>query len=203
MTAEVWLTYVVACLVLTVIPGPSVVLVLNHTLIRGWQSGLASVGGTVLGGLVVIPASYLGLGAILTVSANAFVVMKWIGIVYLMWLGATQCLDATSSRRIDQPRTATQNSFVAGLVIGVMNPKTVVFYAAFMAQFISPTSPLFPQFLILLGTSLATIVVILPAYVFLASQVRRVLLRPHSKRVIEFCGGVSLMGGAVWLAAKD
>jgi len=133
-------TFVLASLVLAVTPGPAVVYILTRTVTQGRPAGLASVGGVALGNLGNAIGASLGLAALLAVSAVAFTVLKFAGAAYLVWLGI-QALRSSGPRAdaAEVSRDAVRRIFRDGFFVALLNPKTAIFFAAFLPQFIDPT----------------------------------------------------------------
>ncbi|MEM9348686.1 MAG: LysE family translocator [Pseudomonadota bacterium] len=185
MSPETWIAYVAALTVLSVIPGPSVLLVVGQALAKGLRGAFSCVAGDLLGGVVMMTAAFIGLGTVLAASSELYLVIKWAGVAYMVWLGLAQFRAARSLREADlqQPaRSLDKRSFRAGFFTGILNPKAVLFYLAFLAQFIDPTNPLMPQFLILMATSTAVVCVVLGGYAILAVRVRRVFQSLRARR---------------------
>ncbi len=206
MNLETWLAYVVAYTVLSLIPGPSVFMVLGQSLSRGLGAAIFCILGDLLGGVVIMTASYVGLGMILATSSMAFFFLKWAGVVYMAWLGVSQII---STRRLTEmgltetpsvaPRLA---SLRAGFLTGVLNPKAILFYVAFLAQFMNPAQPMAPQFLILMVTSMAVVFFVLGGYAVLAAQARRSMQSLRARKRMGYAGGSFLLGGSVLMAAN-
>lgn len=147
--------FALACLALIVIPGPSVLFVVGRSLSLGRRSGVFSVLGNALGALPLILAVAFGLGAIVTGSAVVFTAIKIIGAGYLMHLGvqairhrgqAPESAAATAAQRVSDGRILMQ-----GFMVGVTNPKTIVFFVAILPQFVEPSRGSIPLQLIQLG----------------------------------------------------
>lgn len=202
MSVETWLIFVAACAGLTLLPGPSVFAVLSQTVSNGRSAGLRAVLGTVVSGFVVIPASYAGIGAVLAASGYALQTLKWAGAAYLVWLGVSQCLRATKGFAAPSSPRRRGTGFVAGFLTGVLNPKAIVFYAAFLSQFISPDAPLVGQVVVLMITALGVILVILLGYVFVAVAAQCAFSSPRARRRLEEIGGFALIGGGAGLALR-
>lgn len=196
MTFETWIGFAVMYAAFSALPGPSVLAVVGQTLTHGVQNGLRCAAGDLAGALIMISLGFAGLGAILVASDIAFQIVKWIGAVYLVALGLHQI------RRAGQIGTRQHNGFSSGLVIGIVNPKTNVFFIAFSAQFIDPASPGLPQFLILGGTSLAIAGAVLCCYVVLAGYMGRVLFLGRVRKRTDQLGGSFLAGSGVALALR-
>lgn len=144
------LAFLGASLVLALTPGPAVVYILTRTLAQGRASGLASVAGVALGNLGNAAGAALGLAALFAVSSLAFTVVKWLGAAYLVYLGVR--LWRQGDAPADAPRLREQSHrrvFADGFVVALLNPKTALFFAAFLPQFMNPQGPLLAQSLLL------------------------------------------------------
>jgi threonine/homoserine/homoserine lactone efflux protein len=135
--------FVLASLVLAVTPGPAVLYIIARSLSQGRRSGLASVAGVALGNLGNAVGAALGLAALFAVSATSFTVIKWAGALYLVWLGvqALRRPDVDGAQSVRPPAQALGRVFRDGFFVALLNPKTALFFAAFLPQFISPAGP--------------------------------------------------------------
>jgi threonine/homoserine/homoserine lactone efflux protein len=150
--------FLTAATLLAVSPGPGMLYVLARSLRGGRRVGLASSLGTATGGLAHVVAAALGLSAVLARSANAFLIVKYAGALYLIWLGLRALLakSATPSETAAAVDTGRAGSpFWQGVATEVLNPKTVLFFLAFIPQFVTHDAPLVPQFLLLGAISVA------------------------------------------------
>jgi threonine/homoserine/homoserine lactone efflux protein len=132
--------FVVSALVLLVTPGPAVLYIVARSLDQGRRAGLVSMLGVHAGTLVHVAAAAAGLSALLMTSATAFAVVKYLGAGYLVYLGVRRLLDKTEAvdvRRDDQP-PALRRAFLEGVVVNILNPKTALFFLAFLPQFADP-----------------------------------------------------------------
>jgi homoserine/homoserine lactone efflux protein len=157
MSLELWIVYLAAAVGLSLTPGPNGLLALTH----GARFGAARASFTVLGGvtgfLVLIAASLAGLGALLATSEQAFTVAKWIGAAYLVWLGLRlwkappPSVDAAhdAAGHADRRRSRL---FAQGFLVAVSNPKALIFFAAFLPQFMLPHASYWVQLAVLGGT---------------------------------------------------
>ncbi|MBK4215178.1 LysE family translocator [Paracoccus caeni] len=201
MPFENWIAYVMAYLVISIIPGPSVMMVIGQSLSRGRGAAMVCILGDLAGGVVVMTASYLGLGLILAASGSAFLAIKWIGVVYLAWLGISQIRAARSlSETAVAASVSARRSFGAGFLTGVLNPKAIMFYMAFLAQFIDPSAPQARQFLILMGSSTLVVALVLVAYALLALHIADRLRSVRARRNMGYAGGGCLLGGSALMA---
>ena len=203
MPLELWLTFVAASTALLLIPGPTVLLVLSYALSQGRRVALASAAGVAMGDLIAMTASLLGLGALVLTSATAFTVLKWAGAAYLIWMGIKLLRSAGRGglSPIDDP-----NEVSAGRIFGhtalvtALNPKSIGFFIAFVPQFISISTPLAPQFTILIATFVGLAAINALAYALLAGQLRETISRPAVIRWLTRSGGVALIGMGVMTA---
>lgn len=138
--------FVVASLVLAVTPGPGVIYIVARSLAQGRRSGLASVAGVALGNLGNALGAALGLAALFAVSSAAFTVVKWAGAAYLVWLGISALRAPPVAASSAAPRAeAMRRVFRDGFFVALLNPKTTIFFAAFLPQFIVPSGPVVLQ----------------------------------------------------------
>lgn len=144
--------FVAASLALLVIPGPAVLYIVARGIDQGRTAALVSVAGIHLGTVVHVVAAAVGLSAILAASATAFSVVKWAGAAYLIWLGI-QRLRATDdpAEVTARPVVSLRRVFTQGVVVNVLNPKTAIFFLAFLPQFADPSAGSMPAQLVLLG----------------------------------------------------
>lgn len=133
--------FLLASVVLAATPGPGVVYIVARTLARGRRAGLASVAGVALGNLGNAVGASIGLAALFSVSSLAFTVVKFAGAAYLVYLGI-QALrrSAPDSQACDLPPAEPAHIFRDGLVVALLNPKTALFFAAFLPQFMNPSA---------------------------------------------------------------
>ena len=154
MSFELWLAFAIASSALLAVPGPTVMIVVSYALGRGRSSAWATVPGVALGDLTAMTVSLLGAGAILAASATLFTIIKILGAVYLIWLGiqlwrAAPSLDTLTASRAD---ANAGRMFWNCYIVTTFNPKGIVFFIAFVPQFIEQGAPLLPQFTILIAT---------------------------------------------------
>ncbi|CAN5685718.1 LysE family translocator [soil metagenome] len=183
--ASSWTVFVVAAIVLLVTPGPSVLYIIGRSLDEGPRSGLVSVAGIGLGTLGHVLAATLGISALLSSSALAFSIVKYAGAAYLLWIGIRRLLshDAPGPRTALVPQNAWA-TFRQGAMVNLLNPKTALFFLAFLPQFVDPERAVAPQMLALGLTFTALGVSSDSCFALLAGSARRVLLRGRGRRVL-------------------
>jgi threonine/homoserine/homoserine lactone efflux protein len=132
-----WL-FGLAALALLVIPGPSVLYIVFQSAEQGRRVGLASVAGIHLGTLVHVAAASAGLSALIVASSLAFSVVKYAGAAYLVYLGIRKLLERDAETRVEREREPLRRALVRGMIVNVLNPKTALFFLAFLPQFVAP-----------------------------------------------------------------
>ena len=215
MAIEMWAAFAVAAGLLILLPGPTILLMIGYALNAGVRPALASLFGVALGDIAAMAVSFVGLAAVLATSAELFLVMKWLGAVYLVYLGikmwrAPPVLEDAALPNAELPSGAApcrhHRHRVAGLmgqafVVTFLNPKGILFFAAFMPQFIDPAAPKLPQMLLLGGTFVALAVTIAGLYILLAGWVRGLFRAPRTVRVVNRMGGSALIGAGALTAS--
>jgi homoserine/homoserine lactone efflux protein len=194
MDLQVWLIYLAAATGLSLSPGPNGLLALTHGALHGRRKALFTIAGGALGFVVVIALSMFGIGALLQTSLVGLVVLKWVGGLYLVWLGIQVWrsppigLDARVASA--QDRVATPGAmFSQGLLSAVTNPKGILFFVAFLPQFIDPARDLWLQFVVMAATFAAVEIATELAIASLAHRISPWLKRV-GKRFNQACGGV-------------
>ncbi|WP_270729436.1 LysE family translocator [Shimia sp. Alg240-R146] len=203
MSLDLWLTFVAASTALLLIPGPTILLVLSYALTQGRKVAVATAAGVALGDLIAMTASLLGLGAIVLASATAFTVLKWVGAIYLIWLGIKMLRSANQAALGDLATAGSMPArgvFTHAAAVTALNPKSIGFFIAFVPQFIQPTQPLLPQFSILISTFVALAALNAFAYALLADRLRTRISRPEVMRWLTRVGGATLIGMGVLTA---
>lgn len=154
MTLDTWLVFLVAAIGLSFTPGPNGLLALTHGALYGARRTVFTVLGGALGFLIVIAVAMFGIGALLIVFPGLLVVLKWIGGAYLVYLGVMvwRAAPITVSASTDRPTASRRSLFQQGLLAAVTNPKGILFFVAFLPQFIDPDRDLGVQFAIMAST---------------------------------------------------
>ena len=200
MPLDLWLTFIAASTALLLIPGPTVLLVLSYALSKGRSVAVASAAGVALGDLIAMTASLLGLGAIVLASATAFTVLKWIGAIYLVWLGIKLIRSAPREGLTPARDVSSGGVFGHTAAVTALNPKSIAFFIAFVPQFIRPDAPLLAQFAILIATFVTLAALNALAYALAADRLRRVISQPGILTWITRAGGATLIGMGVLTA---
>ncbi|WP_153768222.1 LysE family translocator [Labrenzia sp. CE80] len=202
MTLELYSAYVIATLIVLAIPGPTIMLVVSYALAQGRKSASASVLGVGLGDATSAAASLCGLGAILATSAYMFDILKWVGAIYLFWIGIKMWRNRATALEPHQVAEApARKVFLHAYVVTALNPKGIVFFMAFLPHFIAPDAAVAPQ-LFLLGATFVVLGVLNAAiYALAASAVGNRMRSPAFMRLVNRVGGGFLMTAAAMTAS--
>lgn len=191
MQFHTWLIYLVAAIGLSLSPGPNGLLALTHGALHGRRKTLYTIFGGALGFIAVIALSMFGIGALLKTSLVWLAVLKWLGGAYLVWLGVQVWRSppiGIEARVSVQPR-AGWSLFRQGALSALTNPKGILFFAAFLPQFIDPARSLVVQFVVMAGTFAA---IEIATELLIASMAHRISpwLARVGRRFNQVCGGV-------------
>jgi len=198
-----WLIYLLAVSGLSLTPGPNGLLALTHGAIHGYRKALHTVIGGVTGFVILIALSMFGIGALLQSHPQALTVLRWGGAAYLLWLGIqlwrapAMCLTSDAAT----PDGHTRTLFLQGLISAISNPKVLLFFGAFISQFIDQQRALLPQFLVMAATFALTEFVTEYLLARFAFHVRPRLERAGTL-FNRSCGGLFILIGAVLPLAR-
>lgn len=204
--AKLWL-FTSATLLLLVVPGPAVLYIVARSVEQGRRAGLVSDLGIHAATLVHVLAAALGLSALIASSPLAFTIIKLAGAAYLVWLGIQKFMDRPEARAIDAPliRRSYYRLFRDGFIVNLLNPKTALFFFAFLPQFVDASRGQVPAQIIILGL-LFTLLGFLSdgCYALAASTIsRRLKGKRHGGRFDRYATGLLFIGLGVAAALAD
>lgn len=207
MALELWLAYVLVCFLFAVTPGPAVLLTAGQSIARGFGAGFGVILGTQLGNLVYFVLSAAGLGAILVTSETAFMVVKYAGAAYLIWLGILTIRHAPRALTASEPARVPiwRHPFAQGLLNQLANPKSILFWGAMFPQFVDYRADnLVVQFAILAITGIVADIIVLSAYAAAAARGGQFLAAGRAAVWRERLSGAALIvvGGALSLVKR-
>ncbi len=205
MLLSIWLVYVAAVFVLTVTPGPSVLMCISTAVQFGAKNALLAALGSTIAIASLMTLSMLGLGSLLAASETLFFALKIIGALYLAYLGVSALLSKASSFEIEPScaeMTKQVSHFRRGALVGLSNPKALLFFGALFPQFINAQAPQLPQFLILGLTFVAFEMGWLSIYIVTAARARTWLAAPGRGLLFNRLTGVIFLIAAGWLATS-
>lgn len=199
MSLSVYLAFLVACVVVMIVPGPAVTLILANSLRHGRRAGMLNVVGIQLGLALMLGLVLLGLASLIAAMGAWFVWVRLAGAAYLIWLGFKLLM---ASGDIDPgaiPRKPRGGFLVQGMAVSLSNPKTLLFFGAFFPQFMDVSRDFALQVLIMGATAMVVAAISDGAYALLASRAGAALSRQRVRLMTRASGGV-LIGGGLWLA---
>jgi len=203
MTFEHWLAFAAASAVLLAIPGPTILLVISYALGHGRKAAGATVAGVALGDFTSMTASMLGLGALLATSSLLFTGLRWVGAAYLIWMGIKLWRAPVGTGDGQAATASSRRIFLHAYAVTALNPKSIIFFIAFLPQFLDPTQPVLGQMLAFEATFLVLAILNAAGYALLASAARRTIRKPAVQRAVNRTGGSLLVGaGLLALAGK-
>lgn len=196
METHLYLSFVVATAIMISLPGPSVLLTISHSISHGWRRALVTVAGATAGVAIQLAIAVIGLVSLLQTVAEAFAVLRWFGAAYLVYLGIKQWKSTASGYEVDSSPMPGKRLFAQGLVVTIPNPKSLIFIAAFLPQFIDTTRPVLAQFALIVPTFLVITFVVTGCWAVAAAQARRFLRSPRAlRRVNRTSGGLMITAG--------
>jgi homoserine/homoserine lactone efflux protein len=206
MHLQTWLAFVAATTLLGLFPGPGVTSVIGYALSSGRRTALASVAGMAIGSAIAMSLSLAGAGAVLAASAVAFALLKWAGALYLIGLGVIAIVRSgqavnmpASNRRPIPPKTA----FAGNFGLALFHPKMIIFYIAFVPQFIRPDASYVGQSALLVVTLIAVSAATDTFYALAASRAAHLLRSPKASLWSRRAGGGVLIAAGVATAATS
>lgn len=199
MDTTLFITFLFVSFGLIVVPGPNVLVIVGTSVTHGKTRGLQTVAGTTLA-----MAAQLFIAAVTTASfthllAEGFDILKWVGVLYLFYLGFTQVRRAVQSNEASNDISATA-TFSRGFIVSITNPKTIMFFGAFLPQFISASGSYTQQITILSLTFLLLASALDSCYAVLASRLALFLAKPYMSRFQRGFSGLVYWGAGAWLA---
>jgi len=199
---HLWLAFVGASIALLAIPGPVVMLLLGYVLGYGRGAAAAAVPGVILGDFTAMTLSLLGAGAVLSASATLFTALKIAGAAYLVWLGIRLWRREADPLTAGKPTAghSRKRAFRDAFVVTALNPKDIVFFVAFLPQFISPAEPILPQIVVIEATFLGLVLVCNVTWILLGSSLSRALRTPRHLRTANRVGAGWLVGAGALTA---
>lgn len=205
MSLELWLAFVAASAVLLIIPGPTILTVISYSVAHGRRANLPLVAAVALGDSTALVVSLLGLGALLAASAFWFTVVKLAGGLYLLYLGIKLLRAGISPAALVAPPVPGSywRLFANTYLVTALNPKGIVFFVAFLPQFMNPGVAAGPQLWVLAATFVVMATLNATLYAVFAGAARNLLASPRAQRRFNLAGGSLLCVAGVWaLLAK-
>ncbi|MCK5213573.1 MAG: LysE family translocator [Dehalococcoidia bacterium] len=200
MSIELWLAFVGASAVLLLIPGPTVLTVLSYSIAQGRRASVPVVAGVVSGDSTALVVSLVGLGALLAASALMFTVIKLVGGLYLLYLGIRMLragVAATEAVTRTVPNSR-RRLFLNTYIVTAFNPKSIMFFVAFLPQFVNYSADVTQQFWLLGVTFVVMAMCNASVYSMLAASANRLLTSQRAQQRLNLAGGSLLSVASVW-----
>ncbi|MFZ5779100.1 MAG: LysE family translocator [Pseudomonadota bacterium] len=199
MSIDVYAAYLVACVIVVLVPGPTVTLILANSIRHGVRAGLLNVLGTQIGLALMIGVVGLGLTSLMEAAGQWFDWLRLAGAAYLIWLGWKMLRSAREEKGARAPEPPRGGFVVQGALVALCNPKTLIFFGAFFPQFIDPTGQQGLQLMIMGVTAMGVAALSDSLYALAAGRAGRALSAPRVRLLSGLSGGFLMAGGA-WLA---
>lgn len=200
MDFSVWLGFALASSILLVIPGPTILTVISYSISHGNRARVPLVAAVALGDATAVLFSIVGLGVLLAKFAYLFMIVKWVGGLYLLYLGFQLLKSSVKPIRItpDASEVSPKSLFLNTYLVTALNPKGIVFFIAFLPQFIHHDGNTTFQLWVLATTFVVLAAINAGLYALFAEQVRKILISPKSQKIFHFTGGMTLSLAGVW-----
>jgi threonine/homoserine/homoserine lactone efflux protein len=199
ISPDLYLGYVLACALITLIPGPTVTVIIANSLAHGTRAGLLNVAGTQLGLGLMMAVLVVGLSSVIAAMGWLFDWLRWAGAAYLVWLG-WQLLRAPEAIADAKSLPAPRGGYLLqGFLVLMANPKALLWFGAFIPQFVDPKGNYVAQTVVLGATAMAVALVSDGAYAVLTGRAGAFLSRRRIRLISRLSGGF-LIGGGIWLA---
>jgi homoserine/homoserine lactone efflux protein len=199
MSFEIYLAYVAACILITTIPGPTVTLIIANSLTHGTRAGLLNVAGTQLGLLVMLGVLMIGLSSVIAAMGVWFDYVRIAGAIYLVWIGWKLLRAKAAFGDVGRTPRPRGGFLLQGFLVLMSNPKALLWFGAFIPQFVDPSGNYIAQLVILGLTAMASAALTDGAYAILGGRTRRFMSEQRIK-LAQRLSGLFLIGGGVWLA---
>ena len=197
MELHLYLAFVAATAVMIALPGPSVLLTIAHSISYGWQQALATVAGETVGIALQLAVAAVGLASLVHSAAEVFDLLRWAGAVYLVYLGVRQWLNADRPLDLQGSEAPQKNLFFQGLIITLPNPKSLIFIAAFLPQFINRGRSMGIQLGLIVPSFLFITFTMTSLWAIVISRIKGLLSGQRNLTVVlRLAGGLMIIAGA-------
>lgn len=199
MDINIFLTFLILSTLVIIIPGPNVLVIVSTSLVHGKSRGLQTVVGTSFAMTIQLVIAAFSTSWFVQLLSDGFYVLKWLGVAYLVYLGFKYIKDAIKPSESSRSLTASA-SFTRGFVVSLTNPKTIVFFSAFLPQFVSSTEDYLQQIGVLSATFLLIAITLDSAYAVLSSKLKSLVEEKNMSRYQNGLSGLLFLGASAWLA---
>ncbi len=204
MFSEYLFAYIVAVSILLIIPGPTALLIISYSISHGRKAALGIIAGVALGDLTAMTITMVGLGTLLSASATAFTLLKWVGALYLVYLGISIWRAPVMPAQAQaMPHKSTGKVFFHAYAVTALNPKSITFFVAFLPHFIDKRLAFGPQMLVLGIVYFILELSFVLGFWCLGALARKTISKPGIQRLVNRTGGAMvIMAGIAAVAWK-
>lgn len=203
MTLLVALSLFTAMVVLAIIPGPGIMVVMARTLSQGLLAGIVTALGIVAGDFVFIVLAVYGLSALAQTYGELFLIVKYTGAVYLVWLGIKIMLTKSPAEKTPKNTSYKHSTnFIAGLVTTLSNPKAILFYVSFFPAFLDLSAVTYIDFGIIFALTFVAIFGVMASYAYLVHKTGSLLKKSSTSTYIKYGAGATLISSGVYIATR-
>jgi len=199
MSLDLYLAYVLTCVLITLIPGPTVTLIVANSLRHGTRAGLLNVAGTQLGLFLMMLTLIVGLSSVIAAMGWLFDWLRLAGAIYLIWLGWKLLRSNEMEIELRNAKPPRGGFFAQGFLVLMSNPKALLWFGAFIPQFIDPKGNYVAQIVLLGLTAMAVAALTDGSYAVLTGRAGAFFSKRNVK-LISRASGAFLVGGGLWLA---
>ena len=199
MTLEIYLAYIAACFLIAVVPGPTVTVIIGNSLAHGTRAGLLNVAGTQLGLGLMMAVLVVGLSSVIAAMGWLFDWLRWAGAAYLIWIGWKLLRSPEVLHEKGEASVPRGGFLLQGFLVLMANPKALLWFGAFIPQFVEPKGNYVAQIILLGVTAMAIALVTDGGYAVLTGRAGALLSRKRI-RLVSRLSGSCLIGGGIWLA---
>ena len=196
------LTFVLVSAGIIIIPGPNVLVIISTSISHGKARGLQTVAGTSCAMILQLFAAALGTAWLVSVLSSGFLWIKWIGVSYLIYLGVTHLFTAVTKSKVKKSPSAI-GSFQRGFWVSLTNPKTILFFSAFLPQFVSGSGSYLSDVAMLSTIFLVLAVVLDSGYAILSGKISTRLTNPSAVRFQNLFSGIMFFGAGMLLGTAE
>ncbi len=194
MNLDVFWAFLLAVAIIVAVPGPNIILVMNDSIRYGFKKSLLTILGIKAGTMLLVCLSLIGLTALATLFSWVFITIKWLGVIYLLYLGLSQIIASFKETSVDrQQGVENGNLFLKGFLVSATNPKGLLFATAFFPQFVSETAPIVPQLIILFAGFFIVSCMIEMIYAFAGDSTGKMVENQRFKIITERLSGMVLI----------
>lgn len=200
MDSTLYFGFILVSFLLIIVPGPNVLVIVSTSISHGKIRGLQTVAGTSTAMILQLIIAAAGTSSFINLVTEGFVLLKWLGVAYLLYL-ALMHLKQIFQKQYSANTISSSATFSRGFFVSLVNPKTILFFSAFLPQFVSSEGSYLQQITLLSITFLVLAVILDSTYAILSSKLRNLLLKQNVTEIQNGFSGLLYLGAGAWLAA--